>query len=142
MIKKFLWVAGLLVMAIMPRTASAQSAISGLVTDTSGGILPGVTVEAASDVLIEKVRSVVSDGQGRYTVVDLRPGTYKVTFTLPGFSSFVRDRIELPANFTATVNAELAVGSLEETITVTGGSPLVDVTSTQKSAIIPRNVLD
>jgi hypothetical protein len=142
MIKKFLWLVGLLALAIMPRTASAQSAISGLVTDTSGGILPGVTVEAASDVLIEKVRSVVSDGQGRYSIVDLRPGTYKVTFTLPGFSSFVRGNIELPANFNATVNAEMAVGSLEETITVTGGSPLVDVTSTQKQAVIPRNVLD
>jgi hypothetical protein len=140
--KRLLWTVGLLAALLLPRVASAQSAISGLVTDTSGAILPGVTVEASSDVLIEKVRSVVSDGQGRYTVVDLRPGTYKVTFTLPGFSSFVRDRIELPANFTATVNAELAVGSLEETITVTGGSPLVDVTSTQKSAIIPRNVLD
>jgi Carboxypeptidase regulatory-like domain len=141
--KKVLWTAGVLAaLLLMPGVASAQSAISGLVTDTSGAILPGVTVEASSDVLIEKVRSVVSDSQGRYTVVDLRPGTYKVTFTLPGFSSFVRDRIELPANFTATVNAELAVGSLEETITVTGGSPLVDVTSTQKSAIIPRNVLD
>ena len=141
--KKLLWTVGLLAaLALIPTVASAQSAISGLVTDTSGAILPGVTVEASSDVLIEKVRSVVSDGQGRYSVVDLRPGTYKVTFTLPGFSSFVRDRIELPANFNATVNAELAVGSLEETITVTGGSPLVDVTSTQKSAIIPRNVLD
>lgn len=142
MIKKFVWITGLLALIVVPRSAFAQSAISGLVTDTSGGILPGVTVEAASDVLIEKVRSVVSDGQGRYSIVDLRPGMYKVTFTLPGFSSFVRDNIELPANFNATVNAEMAVGSLEETITVTGGSPLVDVTSTQKQAVIPRNVLD
>jgi Carboxypeptidase regulatory-like domain len=141
--KRFLWTVGLLATLVaMPGVASAQSAISGLVTDTSGAILPGVTVEASSDALIEKVRAAVSDGQGRYSVVDLRPGTYKVTFTLPGFSSYVRDRIDLPANFNATVNAELAVGSLEETITVTGGSPLVDVQSTQKSAIIPRNVLD
>jgi hypothetical protein len=142
MIKKLFCVAAFLAMIFMPGIASAQSAISGLVTDTSGGILPGVTVEAASDALIEKVRSVVSDGQGRYSIVDLRPGTYKVTFTLPGFSSFVRDHIELSANFNATVNAEMAVGSLEETITVTGGSPLVDVSSTQKQAVIPRNVLD
>ena len=109
--KKLLWTAGVLAaLVLMPGVASAQSAISGLVTDTSGAILPGVTVEASSDVLIEKVRSVVSDAQGRYSVVDLRPGVYKVTFTLPGFSSFVRDRIELPANFNATVNAELASG--------------------------------
>src|SRR5262245_16953516 len=141
--KRLLSTVGLLAaLALMPGTALAQSAISGLVTDTSGAILPGVTVEASSDVLIEKVRSVVTDGQGRYSVVDLRPGVYKVSFTLPGFSSFVRDRIELPANFNATVNAEMAVGSLEETITVSGASPIVDVSSTQKSAIIPRNVLD
>src|SRR5205823_13103807 len=143
--KKSFWTIAVALVALVvfgPRTASAQSAISGLVTDTSGAVLPGVTVEASSPVLIEKVRSVVTDSQGRYSVVDLRPGAYKVTFTLPGFSSFVRDHIELPANFNATVNAELAVGSVEETITVTGGSPPIDVQSTQKSAIIPRNVLD
>jgi carboxypeptidase family protein len=140
--KKFFRMMLILVLLFLPKAASAQSAISGLVTDTSGGILPGVTVEASSDALIEKVRSVVSDGQGRYSIVDLRPGTYKVMFTLPGFSSYVRDHIELPSNFTATVNAELSVGSLEETITVTGGSPLVDVTNTQKQAVIPRDALD
>ena len=127
---------------LVPSAASAQSAISGLVTDSTGSILPGVTVEASSPALIEKVRAVVSDGQGRYSIVDLRPGAYKVTFSLPGFSSLVRDRIDLPSNFVATVNAELGIGSLEETITVSSGAPLVDVQSTQKSAVLPRAVLD
>ena len=127
---------------LVPTTVSAQSAISGLVTDATGAILPGVTVEASSPVLIEKVRAVATDSQGRYSIVDLRPGAYKVQFALPGFSSLVRDRIELPSNFVATVNAELKVGSLEETVTVSSGSPLVDVQSTQKSAVLPRAVLD
>lgn len=127
---------------LVPSAASAQSAISGLVTDSSGAILPGVTVEASSPALIEKVRAVVTDSQGRYSIVDLRPGAYTVTFSLPGFSSLVRDRIDLPSNFVATVNAELTVGSLEETITVSGGAPLVDVQSTQKSAVLLRAVLD
>ena len=91
--------------------------------DTSGGVLPGVTVEAASPALIEKVRSAVTDAEGLYRLVDLRPGDYTVTFTLPGFNTFVRDGMTLPANFTATVNADMAVGALEETITVTGEAP-------------------
>lgn len=127
---------------LAPHAASAQSAISGVVTDTTGSVMPGVTVEASSPALIEKVRVVVTDGQGRYSVVDLRPGLYTVTFTLAGFSPLVRERIELPSGFVATVNAELSVGALAETITVSGGAPLVDVQSTQKSAVLPRTVLD
>src|SRR5262245_52117600 len=102
-----------------PAAAWAQTAasgtIAGVVRDASGAVLPGVTVEASSDVLIEKVRTVVTDDQGLYRIVDLRPGIYKVTFTLTGFSPFVRDGIDLPTAFTATVNAELRVGALEET---------------------------
>src|SRR5256885_1483468 len=98
--------------------ASAQSAstgsIAGVVRDTTGAVLPGVTVEAASPALIEKVRSAVSDAQGNYKILDLRPGTYSVTFTLPGFATFKRDGIELSAGFTATANAEMKVGGLEE----------------------------
>src|SRR5688572_25080692 len=92
--------------------------ISGQVKDTTGAIMPGVTVEAASPALIEKVRTVVSDGQGRFNIVDLRPGVYTVTFTLPGFATVRREGIELASGFTATVNADLRVGGVEETITV------------------------
>src|SRR5712692_6029471 len=110
-----------------PLLAQTNSQIAGTVRDESGGVLPGVTVEAASPVLIEKSLSAVSDSSGRYTIVNLRPGTYKVTFTLTGFSTVSRDGVELPANFTMTLNADLKVGSLEETITVSGQTPLVDV---------------
>src|SRR5262249_5157113 len=93
--------------ALWPSAARAQSAIAGVVKDTSGAVLPGVTVEAASDALIEKTRSVTTDGDGQYKIVDLRPGTYSVTFTLVGFATVKRDGIELPANFTSTINADL-----------------------------------
>src|SRR5262249_11754426 len=121
---------------LLPGVASAQqgraSGIAGVVKDTSGAVLPGVTVEAASPALIEKVRSVVTDSEGRYNIVDLRPGTYAVTFTLVGFSVLRRDGIELTGGFTATVNADLSVGSLQETITVTGANPLVDTPRARK----------
>ena len=97
-----------------------SASIAGVVRDASGGVLPGVTVEAASPALIDKVRTAVSDGQGLFRIVDLRPGVYSVTFTLPGFSTFRRDGLELTTGFTATINAELRVGTVEETITVTG----------------------
>jgi hypothetical protein len=106
----------------IPRGGWAQSAtgsIAGIVRDATGAVLPGVTVEAASPALIEKVRTVVSDGEGQYKVVDLRPGTYSVTFSLAGFSNVKREGVELTTGFTATVNADMKVGSLEETITVT-----------------------
>ena len=125
-----------------PTPAHAQSGISGVVRDTSGAVLPGVNVEASSDALIEKVRSVVTDETGQYKIVDLRPGTYVVTFTLPGFNTFRRDGIELGADFTAQVNAELRVGSLEETVTVTGASPIVDVQSTSRAQVLNRDLLD
>ncbi|MGH9146948.1 MAG: carboxypeptidase-like regulatory domain-containing protein, partial [Vicinamibacterales bacterium] len=133
--------AALLVVLLLPVTAFAQAAITGVVRDASGGVLPGVTVEASSSVLIEKVRSVVSDDTGQYRVVDLRPGTYSVTFTLPGFSTVKREGIELSGDFVATVNAELRVGTVEETVTVTGESPIVDIQSTRVQNIIDRDVL-
>ena len=89
----------------LPSLAHAQSAIAGIVRDTSGAVLPGVTVEAASPALIEKTRAVTTDGEGRYNIVDLRPGVYSVTFSLEGFSTVKRDGIELPSNFTATLAA-------------------------------------
>src|SRR5829696_4621955 len=132
----------LTLLLLAPVVASAQSAISGIVRDTSGAVLPGVTVEASSPVLIEKTRSVVTDGEGRYSIVDLRPGSYLVVFTLTGFNTFRREGIDLPANFTMTINADLRVGALEESITVTGDAPVVDVQSTQRTHVLNRDLLD
>src|SRR2546428_10113954 len=97
-----------------------SGSIAGVVKDATGAVLPGVTVEAASPALIEKIRAVVTDDQDQYKIVDLRPGTYTVTFALAGFSTARREGIELTTGFTATVNAELRVGELAETITVSG----------------------
>ncbi len=116
---------------LIPRAVLAQQ-ITGVVRDTSGAVLPGVTVEAASPELIEKVRTAVTDGSGQYRLIDLRPGTYSVTFSLPGFSTFKRDGLVLTSEFVATVNADMKIGSLEETITVTGESPVVDVQSAKR----------
>src|SRR5215207_7244950 len=127
---------------LVPVVASAQSAFSGIVRDTSGAVLPGVTVEASSPVLIEKTRSVVTDGEGRYSIENLRPGTYLIVFTLTGFNTFRREGIDLPANFTMTINADLRVGALEESITVTGDAPVVDVQSTQRTHVLNRDLLD
>ena len=127
---------------VLSGAAFAQSAISGVVRDTSGAVMPGVTVEAASPVLIEKVRAAVTDDQGRYTIIDLRPGIYSVTFTLSGFNTYKQEGLELPANFTATVNAELRVGALEESVTVTGASPVVDVQNTQRTVVLNRELMD
>src|ERR1700694_3558392 len=123
--------AALSIVFLLPAAAFAQAAITGVVKDPSGAVLPGVTVEAASPDLIEKVRSVVSDDTGQYRIVDLRPGTYSVTFSLTGFSAFKREGIELTGTFVATINAELKVGAVAETITVTSEAPTVDVQSTR-----------
>jgi len=139
----FRWLlAALVCIVALPTAARAQSAIGGTVKDTSGAVLPGVTVEVASDVLIEKTKSVSTDGQGAYKVVDLRPGVYTITFSLQGFNTFKRDGLELPSNFTATVNADLKVGALEESVTVSGASPVVDVQSNTKTQVLSRDVLD
>lgn len=121
--------------------AYAQASIAGVVKDTSGAVLPGVTVEAASPALIEKVRTVVTDGNGQYKIDVLRPGTYSVTFTLPGFNTAKREGIELTGTFTATVNADLRVGALEETITVTGETPIVDVQNTKRQFVLDQELI-
>ncbi|OFW29421.1 MAG: hypothetical protein A3H97_17240 [Acidobacteria bacterium RIFCSPLOWO2_02_FULL_65_29] len=126
----------------LPGVAHAQSAMVGLVRDTSGAVLPGVTVEASSDALIERSKAAVTDGEGRYNIPDLRPGSYIVTFSLTGFSTFRREGIVLPAEFTMTLNADLRVGSLEESITVTGSSPTVDVTTAVHTQILNREAID
>jgi Carboxypeptidase regulatory-like domain len=136
------WRLALLAFVLSPHTVFAQATgIAGVVRDTSGAILPGVTVEAASPALIERSRTAVSDAQGQYKILDLRPGTYTVTFTLSGFSAVKREDIELPAQFTATVNAELKVGALEETVLVTAASPVVDVQNVIKRQVISSDVI-
>ena len=122
--------------------AQAQSQFTGIVKDESGAVLPGVTVEAASPALIEKSKTVVTDSNGRYTIVDLRQGTYRITFMLTGFSTVVRDGIELPANLALTINADMKLGALEETITVSGQTPLVDVTQAARTQVITRDLID
>jgi hypothetical protein len=136
--------AALAAVAGAPVDASAQiaSGIAGVVRDASGGVLPGVTVEAASPALIEGTRTTVSDARGQYQITDLRPGDYTVTFSLTGFRTVRRDGIRLGAAFTASVNAELAVGQLEETITVSGESPLVDVRNSVSQSVMSREDLD
>ncbi len=130
--------------APMPSFAqsSATGVVAGVVKDTTGAVLPGVTVEAASPALIEKVRSVVTDESGNYKIVDLRPGTYTVTFTLPGFNTFKREGIELTGGFTANVSPEMRVGGMEETVTVTGASPIVDVQNVRAQNVISAQVLN
>ena len=136
-----LWCLLLLAAAAWAQTSDSGT-IAGVVKDTSGAVMPGVTVEAASPALIEKVRSVVTDAQGLYRIVDLRPGPYTVTFSLPGFSTFKREGMDLTSGFTATINAEMKVGSLEETVTVSGEAPVVDVQSIRQTTIVQRATLD
>ena len=122
--------------------AQQTSGIAGVVRDASGAVLPGVTVEAASPVLIEKVRSVVTDSDGRYNIVDLRSGTYTVSFVLPGFRTLRREGIEVSVGFTAAVNADMQVGGVEETVTVTGESPLVDIQNVREQTVVPRDLIE
>ena len=101
---------------IAPVAAYAQASISGTVKDASGAVLPGVTIEAASDVLIEKVRSATTDSNGRFQLVDLRPGAYSVTFQLTGFGTVKRDGVVLSGTGTTVVDADLKVGAVSETV--------------------------
>lgn len=126
----------------VPSAVLAQDAeIAGVVTDNTGGILPGVTIEASSPALIEQSRVVFTDGQGAYRIIALNPGVYTVTFTLPGFSTVVVEGVELTATFTANVDTQLAVGGVEETVTVTGESPLIDVQTVTQTEALTAEVL-
>ena len=141
------WTArGLLACAtlLMAAAASAQTnaVIAGVVRDATGAILPGVTVEASSPALIERVRTATTDETGQYKILELRPGTYSVQFSLPGFSSVRREGIELTTGFTASVNAELRVGAIEETVTVSGASPVVDLQNVKTQVVMTRDIVD
>ncbi len=134
-------VAGTLCLLLAPAFAHAQ-AIGGTVTDSTGGVLPGVTVEARSPALIEQVRTAFTDGNGQYLIIGLETGTYSVTFTLPGFSTLIREGVDLGTGFTANVDAQMAVGGLEETVIVTEASPTIDVQSVQQSETIDREIFE
>src|SRR6187200_1032331 len=122
-------------------TAWAQATIAGAVKDSSGAVLPGVTVEAASPALIEKVRTTSTDGSGRYRIEDLRPGTYSVTFTLPGFATVRRDGLIVSGSAVIAVDGEMRVGGVQETVTVTGETPIVDVQSTKREIALDNETL-
>ena len=127
---------------VLPPDVHAQAAIAGVVKDGTGAALPGVTVEASSPALIERVRSAVTDGAGQYRIIDLSPGTYDVTFTITGFKPIRRAGIVLEGNFTAPVNIELEVGNVNETVTVSGESPVVDVVSNRATVVVNRDMMD
>ena len=122
--------------------AFSQPALAGIVKDASGAVLPGVSVEAASPALIEKSRAVVTDGTGQYRIIDLKPGVYSVTFALSGFATVKREEVEVTGAGVTTINAEMRVGAVTETVTVTGETPVVDVqTSTTRAVVLPNSVL-
>jgi hypothetical protein len=127
---------------LAPIAAYAQASITGVVKDTSGAVLPGVTVEVSSPALIEKARSTVTDGSGLYQIISLPPGAYAVTFTLTGFNTVKREGVELAGSFIATINGEMKVGAVAETITVTGETPLVDVQSAAVQKVVTKEVVD
>src|SRR6186713_3331368 len=128
--------------ALLPSAAHAQASITGIIKDTSGAVLPGVTVEASSPALIEKVRTVVSDGTGQYRVENLTPGTYRLTYSLQGFNTVERTGVQVTTGVTLTINADLRVGGVQETITVTGETPVVDVqNSTRNQRVLSDEVV-
>jgi len=135
-------VAALVGVLVFPLAGGAQSVIAGVVKDLSGAVLPGVTVEAASDVLIEKAKTARTDSAGLYRIVDLRPGTYTVTFTQDGFQTLKREQVELPSEFTATINVEMKVGAVQETLTIAVSSPVVDVQSAAHVQVLSRDIIE
>jgi len=133
---------GLFALVLLPSSVYAQAAIAGVVRDASGGVLPGVTVEASSPALIEKVRTAVSDGTGQYRIEDLRPGSYVVRFTLGGFSTVSREGVELTGSTTATISIDMRVGAVEETITVTGETPVGDTQGSKRQTVLTNEVIN
>ena len=139
---RFILAAGALsLLFLLPNLAAAQE-IGGTVTDATGGVLPGVTVEVRSPDIIEQVRTAVTDGNGLYLVVALEPGTYSVTYSLPGFGTLVREGIELSTGFTANVDVQLTVGDIAETITVSGATPVVDIQNVDQRAVMDRELIE
>lgn len=136
------FVAALIASVSTTAHAQTRSGIVGVVKDTSEAVLPGVTVEASSPALLERVRTVVTDGQGVYNITDLRPGVYTVTFSLTGFSEVKKEGVELTSSFTATVNAVMQVGTLQEAVTVSGASPTVDIQNVMQQKAFTRDTIE
>src|SRR5499427_1451322 len=132
----------LVCLTILTPDGLAQSAITGGVKDESGAVLPGVTIEATSPALIERTRTVITDESGNYRIIDLRPGSYTLTFALPGFKTYQREAVELVTNFTVTINAVMTVGAVDQTITVATETPVVDLETNLKAQVLPRDTLD
>src|SRR6185436_18076283 len=129
------------VLLLLPVPLFAQASLTGTVRDVSGAVLPGVTVEAASPALIEKTRSATTDGSGQYRIIDLRPGTYVLTFTLAGFAPVKRQNVELAGTQTITIPIEMRVGGIEESVTVTGESPVVDVQQAKREIVMNSDTI-
>ena len=133
--------AAVLILLLLPARVLAQASVTGTVRDASGAVLPGVTVEASSPALIEKTRSAMTDGTGQYRIIDLRPGTYVVTFTLAGFATVKRENVELAGTQTVTIPIEMRVGALEESVTVSGESPVVDVQQAKREIVMNNDII-
>jgi hypothetical protein len=141
MLKRVMFVLSCLM--ILPASAYAQASLAGIVKDTSGGVLPGVTIEASSSSLIEKTRTAITDGTGQYRIPDLPPGTYTLTFTLPGFATIKRENVDLTGAGVTTISADMRVGTVSETVTVTGETPVVDIqTSTKRQVVLQSAVIE
>src|SRR5262245_4681125 len=132
----------LLALLLLPASASAQATLAGVVKDSSGAVLPGVSVETSSPALIERVRTATTDATGQYQIVDLRPGTYSVTFSLSGFRTIRREDVAISGAGVITINAELSVGGVAETVTVQGETPVIDVQSTRRQAVLENKVVN
>ena len=131
-----------LLLLLTSSAAYAQATIAGVVRDSSGALLPGVTVEATSPSLTEKIRTVVSDATGQYRIVTLPPGSYTVTFSLTGFKTIKREDVVVSGSGVIPINAELSVGALQETITVSGASPVVDTQTTRREVVVNQETIN
>src|SRR5207253_840304 len=120
----------------------APATIAGVARDSSGGVVPGVTVEASSPALTEKVRTVITDDSGQYRIVTLPPGTYVVKFFLSGFTTVQRDEVIVSGSGVIPINADMRVGTLAETIVVSGSSPLVDTQTTRRETVISSETIN
>ena len=129
------------IVLLLPTAAFAQATLAGVVKDASGAVMPGVTVEATSDALIEKVRTATTDGAGQFRIVDLPAGSYSVSFKLSGFTTVRRQGIELTGNRNATVDTDLKVGEVAEAITITGDAPTVDIHSTVRQDVLSGQLM-